>query len=385
MLKIGTKVRFLNDVGGGVVTGFQGKDVVLVSDADGFEIPTLIKDVVVVETDNYDKHPAQAADKSTQAAPAAQPATHTSVRQALAHTDSPDDDEPETDVADLALTYRPMAQTRHGADQLCALLAFVVDPKMPADGEPAFDVYFINDCNYYLHFTLLTHHDDVCQLLADGEVMPHTKQHLATLHRADLALWEKLTCQALAYKREKAFKPKPAAHVPLRIDGKRFYRLATFQSSPYFTAPAYLCPVLRDDAPVHEPDIDAEALHEALHTHPATHAATFTSTATKAAPTPGKQSKPGVVEVDLHAHALLDTLVGLEARDILDYQLKVFDDTMRTHLKARGTRIVFIHGKGDGVLRHALLSALKQRYASCHVQDASFREYGFGATQVTIA
>ena len=143
--------------------------------------------------------------------------------------------------------------------------------------------------------------------------------------------------------------------------------------------------MLRDDAPVHEPDIDAEALHEALHTHPATHAATFTSTATKAAPTPGKQSKPGVVEVDLHAHALLDTLVGLEARDILDYQLKVFDDTMRAHLKARGTRIVFIHGKGDGVLRHALLSALKQRYASCHVQDASFREYGFGATQVTIA
>ena len=30
-------------------------------------------------------------------------------------------------------------------------------------------------------------------------------------------------------------------------------------------------------------------------------------------------------------------------------------------------------------------STIKQRYASCHVQDASFREYGFGATQVTIA
>ena len=38
-----------------------------------------------------------------------------------------------------------------------------------------------------------------------------------------------------------------------------------------------------------------------------------------------------------------------------------------------------------GAGKTALLSALKQRYASCHVQDASFREYGFGATQVTIA
>ena len=53
MLKIGDKVRFLNDVGGGTVTGFQGKDIVLVADADGFEIPTLVSEVVAVETDDY--------------------------------------------------------------------------------------------------------------------------------------------------------------------------------------------------------------------------------------------------------------------------------------------------------------------------------------------
>ena len=53
MLKIGDKVRFLNDVGGGTVSGFQGKDIVLVADEDGFEIPTLISEVVAVETDDY--------------------------------------------------------------------------------------------------------------------------------------------------------------------------------------------------------------------------------------------------------------------------------------------------------------------------------------------
>ena len=36
-MKIGDKVRFLSEVGGGVVTGFQEKDIVLVEDADGFE------------------------------------------------------------------------------------------------------------------------------------------------------------------------------------------------------------------------------------------------------------------------------------------------------------------------------------------------------------
>ena len=33
-MKIGDKVRFLSEVGGGIVTGFQGKDFVLVEDAD---------------------------------------------------------------------------------------------------------------------------------------------------------------------------------------------------------------------------------------------------------------------------------------------------------------------------------------------------------------
>lgn len=52
-MKIGDKVRFLSEVGGGVVTGFQGKDMVLVEDADGFDIPMPIKECVVIDTDDY--------------------------------------------------------------------------------------------------------------------------------------------------------------------------------------------------------------------------------------------------------------------------------------------------------------------------------------------
>ena len=39
---------------------------------------------------------------------------------------------------------------------------------------------------------------------------------------------------------------------------------------------------------------------------------------------------------------------------------------------------------GEGVLRRALLDELKRKWPRCAVQDASFQEYGFGATQVTI-
>ena len=52
-MKIGDKVRFLSEVGGGIVTGFQGKDIVLVQDEDGFDIPMLMRECVVIETDDY--------------------------------------------------------------------------------------------------------------------------------------------------------------------------------------------------------------------------------------------------------------------------------------------------------------------------------------------
>ncbi|MBQ5720697.1 MAG: DUF2027 domain-containing protein, partial [Bacteroidaceae bacterium] len=50
-MKIGDKVRFLSEVGGGIVSGFQGKDVVLVQDEDGFDIPMLKSQVVLIDTD----------------------------------------------------------------------------------------------------------------------------------------------------------------------------------------------------------------------------------------------------------------------------------------------------------------------------------------------
>ena len=52
-MKKGEKVRFLSEVGGGKVAGFQGKNIVLVEDEDGFEIPMPINEVVVVEQDDY--------------------------------------------------------------------------------------------------------------------------------------------------------------------------------------------------------------------------------------------------------------------------------------------------------------------------------------------
>jgi len=53
MVDIGDKVRFLNDVGGGVVKSIKAGGVAMVEDEDGFDIPCLVDDLVVIETNEH--------------------------------------------------------------------------------------------------------------------------------------------------------------------------------------------------------------------------------------------------------------------------------------------------------------------------------------------
>lgn len=381
MVKIGDKVRFLNDVGGGTITGFQGKDIVLVADEDGFENPTLVTEVVAVETNDYNI--AKVVDGKKKEKNNEDKPTPTSVKNALAVNDDEEEEE-ETDIADQELTYKPMAQERRGANELNLCLAFV--PKRVKEiSDTPFEVYLVNDCNYYIHYTLLNYEGKACQVRHEGEIAPNTKVYLEELLHNRLEEWERITIQTLAFKRDKVFFPKPTYSVNLRIDGTKFYKLHAFQPSVFFNTPALTYDILKDDRAVRPMFVDADELREAMQTpeeqlptEPQPRISGAEKRATR------KQDRNAIVEVDLHAHELLDTMVGLEPRDILEYQIKVFRDTMNAHLKNHGCRIVFIHGKGEGVLRNALLKELRTHYKQCRVQDASFREYGYGATMVTI-
>ena len=86
----------------------------------------------------------------------------------------------------------------------------------------------------------------------------------------------------------------------------------------------------------------------------------------------------------MHAEELLETTAGMNAFDILSYQLDVVRKTLDENIKFKNKKIVFIHGKGDGVLRNRIAQELRRKYPRCISQDASFQKYGFGATMVII-
>jgi hypothetical protein len=91
-----------------------------------------------------------------------------------------------------------------------------------------------------------------------------------------------------------------------------------------------------------------------------------------------------VIEIDLHINELLDSTAGLSNGAMLQCQLDKFHEVLDENKNRKGQKIVFIHGKGEGVLRNEIEKLLKTRYKTYYFQDASFREYGFGATMVTI-
>lgn len=361
-MKIGDKVRFISDVGGGTIAGFQGKNIVLVEDEDGFQMPTAINDVVVIEEENYDTGN-MLAKRNAQESPGKKKIVV--------------DDNEDYDPSDRPVTFKSPTQERKGGDELSAYLAFVpMDVK--ALTHTRFEAYFVNDSNYYMRYILLSAEGTAWKLRATAEVEPNTKEFIEEFGRENLDEMEHLAVQIVAFKRNRTFMIKPAIDVQIRVDGVKFYKLHTFSENDFFEEPALIYTIVENDKPARPLVIDAKQLKQEMNRKIADDQ--------KPKPQPARKEKKGddIVVVDLHANELLDSTSGMSASDILNYQLEKFRSTLKEYEKKKGQRIVFIHGKGEGVLRRAIVNELKYKYKQYTYQDASFQEYGYGATQVKI-
>ena len=210
-----------------------------------------------------------------------------------------------------------------------------------------------------------------------GTVHPNTKFYIEEFDKSILNELEHVAVQVLAFKDNKSFMIKPAVSVEHRIDTVKFYKLHTFRESIFFEEPSLIYDIVKDDMPARQTFLNADDIKDAL----------LAKKAVDVIPARKPEAKvpqSDIVEIDLHAHELLDSTAGMSNGEILNYQLDVFRKTLEEYKSKKGQKIVFIHGKGDGVLRKAILQELKYKYKNYQSQDASFREYGFGATMVTI-
>lgn len=352
MAKVNDIVRFLNAQGGGRISKIEG-NLVYVEDEDGFETPVLLKEIVVVEESKskptaYDR-PLQPAKSKEVEAPSPKPKPA-----------APPVEETETgDVLNVVLGYEP-AEIKHL-------------------NTTKFFAYLVNDSNYYLYFSYMSRSDETGEWKTrfHGIVEPNIQVLLEEFGHETLPQLDRVAVQYVAFKQDKPFKLKNPALVEYRLDTTKFYKLHCFHDNMYFDSPVIAFDIVKNDLPVRQMVIDSADLERAMREKRLAEK--------QQSRRPVEKRKPeGPLVVDLHINELLDTTAGMSNTDMLIYQLDKFRETLEANKRRIGQKIVFIHGKGEGVLRKALLDELKRRYPRYEAQDASFREYGFGATQITI-
>ena len=89
-----------------------------------------------------------------------------------------------------------------------------------------------------------------------------------------------------------------------------------------------------------------------------------------------------ILEVDLHINQLIKSTRGLDNYDMLNLQLDTAKSKIEFAISKRISKVVFIHGVGEGVLK-AELQSLLNRYP-VKFYDASYKKYGLGATEVYV-
>ena len=341
---IGDKVRFLNDVGGGTIVKYIDKETVAVLNEDEFEIPVLIRELVAVRTGDYD------APKMTNDDIAYHEKTKT----------------PE-------VIAEPVDDFVKDDDNIYTFLAFVPENQKKLTDSNV-DLYLINDSNYHSYYNIMIKFG-AFHVSHPGKIEANSKVLLKTFKKELLNDMDSLVAQCMFYKNE-PHEVKPAVSKEIKLNPIKFFKESSFAENDFFYEKAYLITVFNESGKVQQmPEISEKEIKKAIQE----------KTESRRGNRPRKfesSKRKEIREIDLHIHELLDDTTGLSNKEILDVQMKHFNEEINKAIKEKVKKIVFIHGLGNGTLKTEVRKELDRKYKKYRYQDASFKEYGFGATMV---
>lgn len=353
MVKVGDNVRFLNEVGGGCVVKVVDKRTVLVQTADGFEIPMLGAELVVVNNDGFS---ALADDEW------------------LASQDEPDVKQRRQPTKPQAV-QQPIkrmeeVQTPDSEGESISLHIALVPSDVDRLNATTFELYIINDSTYRAFYSVSQWNGASIKPLKSGIMLPDSKEAIKVFNSSEFSAAITLNIQA-AYFKNIEYKAHHPEYFDFEINPIRMLKGGVFVENDYFEERAYVVSI-------------ADSQREELLLH-STHKAISESIKKKDVPLskPMKTEQPEMVEVDLHIHELLDSWSGMTPGEIIQFQLAHFEKALQSGLNTHSTRrMVFIHGLGNGKLKFEITRLLGSKYPKLRYQDASFKEYGYGATLV---
>ncbi len=327
-LRIGDKVRFLNEVGEGIISRIKDKNTVFVEMQDGFEIPFGVNQLVPIHTELIvDKHAEN-------------------------------------------------IELNHDA-HLTDAVYFIIEPDHDFPSLiNDYKLYLFNASSFNLLYSYAIKDEEYFQTLKHGEAGPYQKVLIrqVKLQFFKEYFYHKIEC--LLYKNT-FFKAQTPISEVLHITPKTLQESKTIKHDE-FKYPVY--GFLLKDEFIHQQNIEAELSLVDI-------ARLKTIKEFKSKEKISKSNREYLKslekEVDLHIEELVDKISGLSNFEMLNIQLERFNKELDNAIEKNFKKIIFIHGVGNGRLKQEIISVLKTT-KGVTFHDASYKEYGYGATQVNI-
>ena len=341
MVKSGDKVRFLNDKGGGTVSNFIDKKTVNVEIDGGFEIPYPISQLVVVDRKGKENY---------------------------SETENESRNTNETKIKHI----KPEVKLYIGKDKPDFFFYFVPENSINPTST-GIKLHLVNDSNFSLLFHFSTVSESGYMTKKFGLINPNSKKLLSRIEGNDISNMPVFGFQILWFSTEGQFLGEPVTK-KFKINPLKLYKEISFQTNRFFDKKALIYQITKSLQETELDKMTEDDFRKLVKGKEKVENETITL----------KPKPPEIIEIDLHINELVENSAGLSNGDILEIQLKKVESEMKLAIQNGTRRLVFIHGVGQGVLKQEVAKLLNNKFSKYYFQDASFREYGFGATMVIL-
>jgi hypothetical protein len=347
-MNTGDKIKFLNETGGGIITRFLDPETILVKIEDGFEVPVKIKEVI---PDSGSLTGPIIADKvmSKSGLP-----DHTATLAGIR----------KKNIEEITPEHENSGQI---------LLAFTRESN-PYN----LKTHLINDTDYHIFYIIGLRKMGQQLYLYSGELEANTKVVLGNFRISKTDESTIFAIQYMGYKKGYYVPSGPVSSI-IEINTRQLADRGYDKENEFFDVAAA---IFKTNA---EPSSGNTEFSKPLDgIFPKDEFLKMKETSMGKKTVTEQKKSPEVMEVDLHIQAIIDDETGLSDGEILDIQLRRFEMSLETAVRGRVKKIIFIHGVGQGKLKYEITKILNKKYPDLKYQDASFKEYGYGATMVLL-
>jgi hypothetical protein len=339
--KIGDKVRFLNEKGEGIVSKIINKTTVGITIEDGFELPFAVSQLLLI----YDESRIQSSVKYVEEPP-------------------------------VVPLEKKNLKTSKIEEQEGIYLAF--SPEKENDiAHSDFNVWMINNTSYQLLFTYSIFSNDGFKTFETGHIDAFEHELIETIDRKLLSESSTFKIDALFFDEKEHTHQLPISEV-IKLKPIKLYKENAFSENRFISEKSLIINVCElnglKSEDQYRPDIDLSKILFQKQTK------TDTS----------KKSKPHVsnnpayeMEINLHIEELMENYSGMSNAEIIQIQLKHFQNALDKAINDRCRSLVVIHGVGNGRLKQEV-RAIITSYKNLKMHDGSYSKYGFGATEIII-